>query len=206
MQVVEAHVRYTTRCCCLRNAQADPYSLQIDISTSFRHVFASPQPEIPTPPVKTCVYVSLRPHRSSNRNCPPKAHRGFVLGPALRVVSAPFDTCSVASVLQDASLINFLGCRVCQPFSHSTPAQLSTQQDYLIYRSRCSLASSRRSLSQRRLHRLASSCVVASPARRRVRKPTTSAQATSRQQTTPPTPRKRPWPPARTPRAASSLC
>ena len=36
--------------------------------------------------------VPLRPHRSSNRNCPCKAHRGFALGPALRVVSAPLDS------------------------------------------------------------------------------------------------------------------
>ena len=89
MQVVEAHVRYTTRCCCLQNAQAGPYSLQIDISTSFRHVFASPRPEIPTPPVNFCICVPLRPHRSSIRSCAPKAHLDFELEPVLIVVSAP---------------------------------------------------------------------------------------------------------------------
>ena len=59
------------------------------ISTSFRHVFASPQPEIPTPPVNFCMYVLLRPHRSSIRNCVCKRRLRFAPGPVKGPAPSP---------------------------------------------------------------------------------------------------------------------
>jgi len=84
-----AHVRYTSRYCSLQNAQPGSNSLQIGILTSFRYVFASPRPEIPTPPVKFCMYVPLRPHRSAPCLCSSNARLDFELGGPQNVVSPP---------------------------------------------------------------------------------------------------------------------
>ena len=75
--------------CDAPSVQPAPKSLQNGISTSFRHVFASPRPEIPLFSGKFCLNVPHSTHRGLPRNCSSKAHRGLALEPGLGLVSPP---------------------------------------------------------------------------------------------------------------------
>ena len=104
-----------TRYCDVQSAQPVPSSLQIGISTSFRLVFASPRPEIPTFPGKFCLYTPHRPHRPSIRNCRCKAHRVPELGGLLLWCPPPIPAArafkSRAQALRLSSLGPSLGFR-----------------------------------------------------------------------------------------------
>ena len=104
-----------TKPCDAPSAEPAPKSLQIGISTSFRHIFASPRPGIPIFPGNFCLYMCLIdpakdcPRTAQARDISSKGHRGLALEADLGLASPPMPRTAALrpwGVYSPAALIN----------------------------------------------------------------------------------------------------